>query len=108
MIYLIGEIILCLLIAAIFGFLIGWFLRGFLCKRTIEKLEESWVAAGKTKKGPAYVANKNPESLEVHKAECRYAKKISEKNREFYDNLKEALDAGYDGCAYCIPKHHTR
>ncbi len=37
--YLIGQILLCLLFAALLGFLVGWFLRGWLCNRKIEELE---------------------------------------------------------------------
>jgi len=25
-----------------------------------------------------------------------------------FKRVEEALDAGYDGCAYCLPEHHTR
>jgi predicted flap endonuclease-1-like 5' DNA nuclease len=38
MIYLIGQMLLCLLAAAFLGFLLGWFLRGIGCREQIEAL----------------------------------------------------------------------
>ena len=54
-----------------------------------------------------YVANKNPESMELHKRECEWAHRIAFRNRVYYCELEEALAAGYDGCAYCLPEHNT-
>ena len=54
-----------------------------------------------------YVANKNPESMELHKRECEWAHRIAFRNRIYYCELEEALAAGYDGCAYCLPEHNT-
>jgi hypothetical protein len=42
--YLIGEIVLFLSIAAIFGFIIGWYLQRFYKKREIAYLESIWKA----------------------------------------------------------------
>jgi hypothetical protein len=42
MTYLITQIILCLLLAALFGFLIGWALRSLLCQKKISELEAAW------------------------------------------------------------------
>ena len=39
MFYLIGQILLCVLMAALLGFLVGWFLRGWLCNQKIDELE---------------------------------------------------------------------
>ncbi|TRZ89147.1 MAG: hypothetical protein D4R88_05965 [Methanosarcinales archaeon] len=54
-----------------------------------------------------YVANKNPESMELHKRECEWAHRIAFRNRVYYCELEEALAAGYDGCAYCLPEYNT-
>jgi predicted flap endonuclease-1-like 5' DNA nuclease len=43
MTYLIMQIILCLLLAALFGFLIGWALRSMACQKKIEELEAAWA-----------------------------------------------------------------
>ena len=43
--YLIGQIILCLLIAFLFGLLIGWWLRGIGCKKRCNELEADLAAA---------------------------------------------------------------
>ncbi|MBN2413980.1 hypothetical protein JXQ31_20060 [candidate division KSB1 bacterium] len=42
MYYLIGEILLYLIIAAIWGFLFGWFLQKMFCSRTLEKADKVW------------------------------------------------------------------
>lgn len=42
MTYLITQIVLCLLLAALFGFLIGWALRSLQCQKKIAGLEAAW------------------------------------------------------------------
>lgn len=51
--FLIGQMLLCLVLAAFLGFLIGWAMRALICYSKISELEESWesrvaaaVAAG--------------------------------------------------------------
>jgi hypothetical protein len=83
---------------------------------TFEKLEidepEALVAANIETSGIAgyapYIANRNPESLEVHQRDCEWAHRIAYRNRVYYCDLEEALSSGFDGCAYCLPQHHTR
>jgi len=83
---------------------------------TVNKLEidepEALVAADIETSGigtyAPYVANKNPDSLEVHKRECEWAHRIAYRNREYYCNLEQALADGYDGCFFCLPQHHHR
>ena len=53
-----------------------------------------------------YIANKNPESLEVHKRDCEWAHRISYRNRVYCCSLEKAVRGGYDGCAYCLPRLH--
>ena len=43
MTYLISQIVLCLLLAALFGFIIGWALRAIACQKKIAELEETWA-----------------------------------------------------------------
>ena len=53
--YLITQMLLCLLLAALIGFLIGWALRAFLCQKKIAELEASWqeqLAAAAAAGGP--------------------------------------------------------
>lgn len=52
---------------------------------------------------PLFIANKNPKSMEVHRAECEWANKIADYHRVSYFFLDEAYDDGYDDCAYCLP-----
>jgi predicted flap endonuclease-1-like 5' DNA nuclease len=40
---LVSHIILCLLLAALFGFLIGWGLRSASCQKKITQLEAAWA-----------------------------------------------------------------
>jgi nucleotidyltransferase/DNA polymerase involved in DNA repair len=42
--YLISQMLLCLLLAALLGFLIGWLLRALSCNRKIAELEASWAS----------------------------------------------------------------
>lgn len=57
---------------------------------------------------PAYIANRNPKSWELHLANCRWVSKIAKWHKVPYDDLEVALRRGYDGCKYCLPEYHTR
>lgn len=57
---------------------------------------------------PAYIANRNPRSRELHLANCRWASKIAKWHKVPYNDLETALRRGYDGCKYCLPEYHTR
>jgi hypothetical protein len=56
----------------------------------------------------AFVANKNPDSLEVHRLGCEHVHEMNEGNIVAYYVLNDALEDGYDGCKYCLPEYHTR
>jgi hypothetical protein len=43
MTYLITQIIVCLLLAALFGFIIGWALRSLLCGKKIAEIDAIWT-----------------------------------------------------------------
>lgn len=43
MTYLMTQIVLCLLLAAVFGFIIGWALRSMLCQKKLTELEAQWA-----------------------------------------------------------------
>ena len=43
MTYLITQMVLCMLLAALFGFIIGWALRSMACQKKIAELEAAWV-----------------------------------------------------------------
>jgi len=57
---------------------------------------------------PAFVANKNPSSLEVHRLDCQHVEEMSQGHKVAYYVLNDALEDGYDGCKYCLPEYHTR
>jgi hypothetical protein len=56
---------------------------------------------------PAYIANRNTGSLEIHLSNCVWAHKISPRNKVPYDDLALALKRGFNGCKYCLPEYHT-
>ena len=43
MTYLMTQIVVCLLLAALFGFILGWALRSMACQRKIAELEAAWA-----------------------------------------------------------------
>ena len=47
--YLIGQIIICLLIAFLFGLLIGWLLKSISCKGKLRELEDKFAKKGNVK-----------------------------------------------------------
>jgi len=56
---------------------------------------------------PAYIANRNSSSLEIHRSDCPWARKIALWNKVPYDDLALALKRGFNGCRYCMPEHST-
>jgi hypothetical protein len=55
---------------------------------------------------PAYIANRNPSSLEIHLPNCQWAKKISGHHKVPYDDLQLAIQRGYNGCRFCLPDYN--
>ena len=55
-----------------------------------------------------FVANKNPNKMEVHRFDCTWVNFISFKHRVPYNNLRKALNDGFDGCFYCLKEFNTR
>ena len=56
MTYLMTQIVFCLLLAALCGFIIGWALRSMACQKKIAELEAQWadrLAAASTGSAPA-------------------------------------------------------
>jgi large subunit ribosomal protein L27 len=56
MTYLMTQMVFCLLLAAAFGFIIGWALRSMSCRKKTAELEAAWadrLAATPTGAGPA-------------------------------------------------------
>ena len=43
MTYLITQIVFCLLLAALCGFIIGWALRGMACQKKLAEVEAAWA-----------------------------------------------------------------
>ena len=56
MTYLITQIVLCLLLAAVVGFIIGWALRSMACQKKVAEIEAAWaerLATASAGKAPA-------------------------------------------------------
>ena len=49
----------------------------------------------------------NPRSGEVHTVRCPYWPRITQRNKVPFWAIADALARGYDGCAACLPNHHT-
>jgi subtilisin family serine protease len=49
----------------------------------------------------------NRRSKEMHRHWCYWYGLMSEANKVFWLTDNEGLDAGYNGCAFCMPEHDT-
>lgn len=71
MLYLVLEIIFCLLLAAIFGFIIGWYLKASGRQREIAQLEKIWKANLYSKEEELKSGREAIEKLTADLNECR-------------------------------------
>jgi len=78
--YLIWQIIICLLLAFLFGLLIGCWLKSISCKRKLKELEDKLNAAPKVVKKP--------------KVETAKVKKSKVVSTDVKDDLKQILGVG--------------
>ncbi|MGH3714609.1 MAG: M36 family metallopeptidase [Micromonosporaceae bacterium] len=49
----------------------------------------------------------NPRSLELHTVHCPLWPRISQRNKVPYREISDGVARGYNGCAFCLPEHHT-
>jgi hypothetical protein len=56
---------------------------------------------------PAYIANRNSSSHELHLPNCIWAKKISRRNKVPFNELELAINRGFNGCRYCLPEYSS-
>jgi hypothetical protein len=49
-----------------------------------------------------FIANSNPNCMEVHQADCEWVKLILEHHKKVYYWLKDAHKDGYDNCHFCL------
>ncbi len=47
-----------------------------------------------------YICGKSSNKI-VHNQICRYVKMMPKKNKKYFNDLQEALEAGYKQCRYC-------
>lgn len=45
----------------------------------------------------------NSKSFKLHRPDCRWGQKISDKNRVVFQSKQDTLNAGYQGCRVCNP-----
>jgi hypothetical protein len=75
--------------------------------------EQDGVAAGRltieitaVKESEDYVYG-NIRSREVHTLDCVFRKAMSPRNQVPFQNIKDALARGYNGCAFCLPAYNS-
>ncbi len=61
----------------------------------------SFAGVGMSQESTVYVGSKN--STKYHYTWCKWAKKISPRNRVTFKSAKEAQDSGYVPCKVCKP-----
>jgi len=49
----------------------------------------------------------NPRSREVHISTCSFWPRLGSGSKVPYLTLQDALNRGYDGCAFCLPASNT-
>ena len=49
----------------------------------------------------------NPRSMELHTVLCPCWPRISQRNKVPFWQIADGLARGFDGCAFCLPEHHT-
>ncbi len=50
----------------------------------------------------------NSKSGELHRATCQWVEKMLCTRKVLFASVEQGLNAGYDGCYYCLRQHHTR
>ena len=54
---------------------------------------------------PRFVGNSR--TMELHRSTCQWVGKMSYVNKVYFDNVNAGLNAGHDGCYYCLKQYHT-
>ncbi|TLU84751.1 MAG: hypothetical protein FDX30_05510 [Chlorobium sp.] len=49
----------------------------------------------------------NEKSKELHMQSCYWAQSMSAKHKRYFFNVNQALEAGYNGCYYCMRQYDT-
>ena len=47
----------------------------------------------------------NRKTKELHTLACTQGKRMYEKNKRIFHSISDALNCGYNGCAYCLPDY---
>ena len=55
---------------------------------------------------PRYIGNRN--TLELHRSTCQWVEKMAYFNMIAYDSIEDGINAGHDGCYYCLRQYHTK
>ncbi len=49
----------------------------------------------------------NVRTRELHTVKCAFWPLFSDRNKRAFGSIREGVALGYNGCAYCLPEHHT-
>ena len=55
---------------------------------------------------PRYVGNSR--TLELHRSTCQWVEKMAYSNMVYFDSIENGLNAGHEGCYYCLRPYHIR
>ena len=75
------------------------------------RLEAAWREHRETQTNdldttpPAPTLYGNQNTKELHTVDCRFFAQLV--NRRPFNSVQEALNAGYNGCYWCLPEHNT-
>jgi len=73
-----------------------------------------WLSGGEFYgpiKKTRWLGNKNRGHMEIHdlknvKGACN-VDRMNDENKVYFKSVREALEKGFNGCYYCLPKYHT-
>jgi pimeloyl-ACP methyl ester carboxylesterase len=51
-----------------------------------------------------YIANNH--TMQFHRRDCIWVSKINDSHKQYLSTIDEALQAHFDGCAFCLPEYH--
>lgn len=74
-------------------------------KEEMDPINGPQITVKKQYVGYNYIGNKN--TLELHEPDCTWVENMSEKNKTYYSSIQDALDDGYNGCAFCLEDYNT-
>ncbi len=53
-----------------------------------------------------YIGNSNTD--ELHDCRCQWVERMTPNHKVYFEKLQDGLNAGYDGCGFCLRKYNTK